>query len=321
VFLGGVTTLEELVRRVFDRLLKESHTESWFEKIRGLFGDFIENVGLFGVSVAFSPPKGQLQALVRDFPTAVANVFEKIRPEKSGLVIVLDDINGLAEQSVFANWYKSFADSVATQERKFPVLWMLCGLPERRDSLSNLQPSLMRIFRPVEIEKLGDDEVAQFLRDAFRRCNMEVQPVAITRMVYFSSGWPTLMHEIGDATYRVDTDGVVDMLDAIGGISRAAENVGQKYLDPRVYRAIRSERYRAILRKLVSRPMRVTFSKGQIEGRLDESEKKVLQNFLKRMRELGVIEPDTERARGHYRFVNRIYPAYILVQSQPMRGR
>jgi len=33
-FLGGVTSLEEMVRRVFDRLLKESVGKSWHQKVR-----------------------------------------------------------------------------------------------------------------------------------------------------------------------------------------------------------------------------------------------------------------------------------------------
>ena len=40
------------------------------------------------------------------------------------------------------------------------------------------------------------------------------------------------------------------------------------------------------------------------------------ENFLRKMRELGVIEPDVEKERGTYRFVNEIYPLYIGIESQ-----
>ena len=60
-FLGGVLTVDEMVRRIFERLLKETHNQSWFDKLRGLFGQFIKDVGLFGVSVGFSPPREELQ--------------------------------------------------------------------------------------------------------------------------------------------------------------------------------------------------------------------------------------------------------------------
>ena len=321
VFLGGVTSLEETVRRVFEQLLKETYTETWFKKIRSLFGDFIKSVGLFGVSVTFSPPREQLEALARDFPNAIKNVFEKIQEEKSGLLVVLDDLNGLADKRVFADWYKSLVDYVATQNWSFPVLFILCGLPERRDTLSSLQPSLMRIFRVVEVERLADEEVTQFLENAFKKENVLVSPQAAALMRIYSSGLPALMHEIGDAAYWTDTDGRVDRRDAVMGIFTAAEKVGQKYLDPKVYRAIRSERYRAILGKLVPDLSAQRFRKRDVEAKLNDEEKKVLHNFLKRMRELGVIEADSERGRGEYRFVNRIFPVYIHMQSQAQKKR
>jgi len=192
------------------------------------------------------------------------------------LFIILDDINGLVEKVDFANWYKSFVDEVATHYKHFPVLIMLTGLPEKRDTLSTLQPSLMRIFRVVGIEKLSDEDVDGFLSQAFERANIKVEPEAMEVMVRFSSGLPLLMQEIGDAAFWEDDDNVIDEDDAVEGIFTAAEAVGKKYLDPQVYRAIRSERYRSILRKLgedgvFSR----SFKKKDVEINLTEPEKKV----------------------------------------------
>ena len=314
--LTEVDCLEEMTRRIFDQLLKAAHTQPWFDRIRGLFGKYVKDVGLFGVSVTFAPPERDLRSLVREFPAALNNVWRKMGDQKRGLLIVLDDINGLACKKVFADWYKSFVDHVATQGWETPVLMMLCGVPEVRDTLSDLQPSLMRIFHVVDIERLSDEDVADFFRQAFHRKNVAVDADAVRTMMHFSSGLPALMHEIGDAAYWLDTDGRIDRHDAVGGIASAAEEVGRKYLDPRVYRAIRSERYRAILGKVASSVRRGQFTKRQVEEKLNAQEKRVFGNFLRRMRDLGVIEPDPERGRGSYRFVNRIFPVYISMQSR-----
>jgi hypothetical protein len=320
VFLGGVSTLEEMVRHVFEQVLKETKGQSWFEDIAKFFGKHIRKVGLFGISVSFTPPKQDLRELVRKFPEALSNLLEKIKHQKDGLFIALDDINGLADKEGFANWYKSFADEVATHYKDFPVFMMLIGLPEKRDVLSKLQPSLMRIFRVVEIEKLADEEVEEFLSRAFDSAGMKVKAEAMKVMVRFSSGLPLLMHEIGDAVYWTDRDGIVDWQDAINGVLAAAEKVGQKYLDPKVYRAMRSPRYRSILRKLGSMPLSRYFSKKDVEASLNESEERIFHNFLRRIRELGVIEPDIEKGRGAYRFVNELYPIYIRMESQRCKG-
>jgi len=316
VFLGGVSTMEEMVRHILDQLLKETKEEVWFEHISQFFGKYIKEVGLFGISVSFNPPEPDLKDLVRNFPEVLNNLLEKIKNEKAGLFIALDDINGLVEKADFANWYKSFVDEVATHYEHFPVFIMLTGLPEKRDILSIRQPSLMRIFRVVDIEKLSDEEVEGFLSTAFEKVGTKVEPEAMELMVRFSSGLPLLMHEIGDATFWADDDTVIDKDDAFAGISNAAEAVGKKYLDPKVYRGIRSERYMSILRKLgETGPISQNFKKKDVEATLTESEKKVFNNFLIKMRELGIIESDLESGRGAYRFVNAIYPVYIWMES------
>lgn len=50
VFLGGVSTLEEMVRHVFDQLLKETKGQPWFESIAGLFGKYVQEISHSSVS-------------------------------------------------------------------------------------------------------------------------------------------------------------------------------------------------------------------------------------------------------------------------------
>jgi len=319
VFSGGVLSLEELIRRIFDQLLKEVKEQTWFEDISKFFGRYIKEVGLFGISVSFNPPEKDLKELVRNFPEALENIMEKIKAEKKGLFIVLDDINGLSKTPEFANWYKSFVDEVATHYTRFPVFIMPIGLPEIRDTLSKHEPSLMRIFRAVNIEKLSDKEVETFLRRAFEKVNVKVEFKAMEIMVKFSSGLPLLMHEIGDAIFWEDGDGIISEKDTLRGVLAAAERIGTKYLDPKVYRAIRSERYRSILRKLGKTSISRNFRRKDVEEKLNESEKRVFNNFLRKMRDLGIIISNVEKGRGNYSFVNEIYPIYIWMESEKFR--
>ncbi|HHI02132.1 MAG: hypothetical protein DRP51_03350 [Candidatus Zixiibacteriota bacterium] len=314
-FLGGVATLPEMVKGIFDEILKESKDETWFNKIKGLFGSYIQKIGLFGVSIDFAPPKKELDSLVGNFPQAIENLVKKMKADKKGLFIALDDINGLASKEEFANWYKSFADYVATHLPDFPVIIVLIGLPHNRDTLAKLQPSLMRIFRVVDIERLSDSEVKTFVKQAFEKTSIKVNQDAIDVIVRYSSGLPLLMHEIGDALYWSDNDRIIDEKDAYGGIVEAAEKVGKKYIDPKVARAIKSKRYKSILKKLAPGKILMSFTKKSIEAELNANEKKVFHNFLRRFRDLGIIEQDAEEGPGAYKFVNQIYAVYIFLQS------
>lgn len=163
-FLGGVTSLEEMVRRVFDRLLKESIGTSWHEKVKRFFGDHIREVGLFGISVEFGAPDQDLKRMVHDFAPALRNLIEKVKDEKKGILLILDDINGLASSDAFANWLKSLVDEISTSQRPLPLCILLVGIEARRQSLIGLQTSLARVFEIVEIQSWNIEETSEFFK-------------------------------------------------------------------------------------------------------------------------------------------------------------
>lgn len=313
--LGGVTSLEDLVRHVLDGVLRETREQDWFDRISDLFGDRIQQVGLFGVSVKFDPPRGELTGLVRNFPDALGNLVAGISEKKSGLLLVLDDINGLADTPDFAHWYKSFADSVATSFLSFPVLVLVVGTADKRDALAAAQPSLMRVFQPVDIPRLTDTEVMEFFKNAFDGAGMEIEDDAMRMLVQYSSGLPILMQEIGYAVFWEAPDAVIRRPVAVRGVVSAARSVGTKYLDPVFYRTVRSDRYRSTVRKIAQASLGSQFTRNEVIGRLDRDEMMVFDNLLRRLRELGIVEQDVDEGPGAYRFVNGLYPVYMYMES------
>ena len=100
------------------------------------------------------------------------------------------------------------------------------------------------------------------------------------------------MHLVGDAAYWQDKDGLVDKDDALEAVIGAAEEVGRKFVDPKVYKALRSTDYHSILSKIAQMgPGIRSFTKAQLMPGLTESEKRKLSNFLQKMKKLRVIRP------------------------------
>lgn len=315
-FLGGVKSLEEMTRRVFDRLLKESLGKSWENKIKEFFGSSIKQVGLFGVSIEFGAPEKDLRRMVHDFVPALRNLSDRLKEEKKAIFLVLDDINGLAESLEFANWVKSLVDEIATSSQPLPLCLVLVGLGERRQSLVSLQPSLARVFDVIEIKTWSEQEARNFFEETFLKVNVTVTEEALELLVRFTGGLPVLAHEIGDATFKVDKDDHIDGNDAWGGVVSAADIVGRKHLEPQIFQAIRSQRYRTILRELAKGGVfDVAFVVREIQPRLSQEEQKVFHNFLSRMKKLGVIQADPEGGRGAYRFRNRLHYLYFFLEA------
>lgn len=316
VHLGGANTLEEMARRVIEELVNEIRRYSWHDELMRFVREHVRSVGVFGARLEFHPPRENLAHIVSSFPNVLGDFLARIREHNKGAIIILDDINGLAETPKFANWYKSMADYVATHFESYPALIMVSGLPENRKQLANHQPSLLRVFRPIELDRLSDGEVENFFDRAFSQAGIRVESDAMLGMVGYSSGLPVMMQEIGDAVFWEDRDGMVNYHDAVQGIAGAAVNVGRKYLNPSVYNELRSGRYQTIIRKLAGDSIQQSFTRQQVAKRLTPEELKVLSNFLRRLRQLGVIEADRQGGRGAYRYTNQIFPAYMWAESQ-----
>ncbi len=109
-----------------------------------------------------------------------------------------------------------------------------------------------------------------------------------------------MAHEIGDTVFKADSDNRIDKKDALVGIVQAVDIVGRKHLEPQVFSAIRSSRYRATLRKIAKAPFGPSFRVRDIRTLLTEDEEKVFHNFLTRMKKLGVLQDDPEGGRGAY---------------------
>jgi len=315
-YLGGVESLEEMVRRVFDRLLKASIETAWHEKVKKFFGNHIREVGLFGISLEFGAPQEDLNRLVHDFAPALRNLTNQLKDEKKGIFLILDDINGLAASPAFANWTKSLVDEIATSQERLPLCLMLVGLEERRQSLIELQPSLARVFDLIHIKAWSKEETRTFYKNAFSKAGMTIADSALDSLTEFAGGLPVLAHEIGDAAFNLDADGQIDSADAEKAIVAAADIVGRKHLQPQVFQAMHSTRYRSILRKLASLDaIGPQFQRSAVLKHLSKDEVRVFDNFVRRMSELGVLTKDPERGAGCYKFPNLLHLLYFSMEA------
>jgi len=309
-YLGGVRSLDEMMGVTFQKLLQDCTDKSLFDKLREIFADYIAELKFFGMGIEFTKDKSKLHTLANNFLPALRKIYDEAKKNgKKGLILILDDLNGISDVPQFSQFLKSRVDELATSGKPLPILLILVGLPERRDELIKHQPSVARIFDVVDLPPMSNSESEDFFMNMFNKHNITVTSEALSLIVELSGGLPMLMHEVGDAVFWQDTDNDVDFADAIAGITEAARVVGRKYIDPKVSSLLKSKTYASILRTIHKKaPVGGMFSRQEILEALPTREQKNLDNFLLRSRELGIIE--ARKARGEYKFVNPLHQLY-----------
>lgn len=313
----GVHTVDDLVIQVIERILNSIKPEKWSDKILNVLTNNIESVGFSGFIIKFKPSSEELHNIKDNFAFYLNDMVEQFE-DKNGLFIVIDDINGLSETPEFANWYKSFVDTLATSIPKSRMCFMLTGYPEKFNKLHEQNPSVNRIFHVQELKALSDDEVKLFYKDAFSLYDIKIDDDAMELMIKYSSGMPTMMQHIGDAVYWGINDDHITNKDALRGILRAGEMIGLKYLQPVLDKRIRSKNYLSLFKKmgyeLAAKPDS-PFTKNQFQNVLNDNELKVFNDFIRRARKLNIIELSGSKKKGEYRFTNQLYPIYFFIQT------
>jgi len=314
-YMGPARSLEDVGGTVFQRLL-ESCDKSTFEKLKEGFHKYIKSVNLPFVGLEFTDNKSDLRDLVTNFIPALRHIYKGAKENgKNGLLVILDDLNGVTDLPEFSMFLKSTVDGIATSGEPLPLLLILVGIPDRREDLLNHQPSVARIFDIIELPLMDESESGEFFRKTFAEEAITISNEALSLMVQLSGGYPMLMHEVGDAVFWQDTDNYINENDARQGIMEAARIVGRKYIDPKVSKVLRSKTYSSILWRMGKElPLGVTFKRKELLKAVPEKEKKNLDNFLSRIKKLGLVD-DTE-TRGEYRFVSPLYHLHLWFEAK-----
>ena len=315
VGLGGAGSPEDVVQRTFARLANVARTEPWWDRIKALFGERIRKVGLFGASVEFAPRPEELVSLTNRFDAAIREVIKALPEHRRGIFVVLDDINGLADSPAFATWLKNLVDTVAFDGGDFPVFLLFAGSDRIRRRVVRQHESVARIFDLVDLPPWSADDVGDFFRRAFASVGIEAEPDALQSLVTFAGGLPVLAHEIGDAAFRGATRSSISEADARRAIVAAADIVGRKYVEVQVLDRIRSGRYRALLRTIPEIAPLGRFKRSDLARHLTREERSVLDNFLREMVKLGMLERLPDEGPGNYGFVQGLHFLYFLTQA------
>lgn len=314
--LGGAESLDDVGAKVLEATVQSGGTnQTRNEKVRNWLAKYIGEQSLFGVTLHTEALRKDAPSIANGMLPFLGEVYRRLRDTGvNGILLILDEINGITSNPKFSHWIKGLVDTNALAQPPVPLLLMLCGVEERRrDMIQHHQP-VDRIFDVVEIDPMTVDEMKSFFRKAFESVELRVEDNALELLVHYSAGFPKIMHLLGDSVYWLDQDGVINMSDAKTGVLMAADEVGKKYVDQQVYKALRSADYHSILKKIAKMgPDQMSFTKAEVSSDLNEAEKRKFNNFLQKMKTLKVLRSGD--VQGEYVFNMRMVRFYIWLQS------
>lgn len=319
-YLGGAKDLADVARMILEATIKSGALHpSRSQAIRSFFAKYVGKQSLFGVTLDLSALKADAPQLASS--SAILSFLTEVRLRLGGLnvkglVLILDEINGITGNAAFAHFIKGLVDENASSAVPLPLFLVLCGVEERRHEMISHHPPIDRVFDlVVEIGAMPEQDTKDFFVRAFESVAMTVLPSALDKLALYSAGLPKVMHSIGDAAFWSELDGTIDDKDVLRAVLEAAEDIGKKFVDQQILKTVRSRNYLSILEKIAGvDPVSLNFKKVDVIPLLTADELKTFDNFLVKMKKLGVIKPGV--AQGEYEFAVRMVRVYLWLQNQ-----
>ena len=144
-------------------------------------------------SLKFTPQENYLESLIDTFDIFIKDIADNIGKNK-GIMIIIDDINGLSQNPDFANWFRGMMHKLTFEyDEQIPVTFLLTSYPENLVKLQNHNESFNRLFYHYEINRLSNEDVYIFFKEKFKQTNITCSEDILKLIVQCSYGIPLVM--------------------------------------------------------------------------------------------------------------------------------
>jgi hypothetical protein len=329
VDLSRVHTVDELVEKIILSIL--DLTNNYYQDpeivafVKNLFKYFIEDVEVqakffgFGVKTKIKVDllKKEIPDLGRNFEIFLENFVKEVK-EKSlgsykGVFLLLDEINGLANDPEFASFLKGLSDNLNTHAS---LLFMICGTNEKREAIIRNHPSTDRIFKYLKtLEPISDQIFANYLFREFENCGMTFENDQIPlEIAWLAQGQPKILQVIAESIFYEGDDNLISRDDVEKGMFKAFNEIGSKFIRP-LYEEINSFNYKKLIKTITdsTSPGDLIFSRKDILCKLQDTDRSNFDNFIGRMKKIGVIK---QSASGVYSFHDLFTKMFLKIYAR-----
>ena len=211
--VSDCNTSEQIANTILNSLSQKTEDEGFFKgkllsaakvAAKGLLNKFSQkhevdiNINVKNSTsdklVTFPEMKKVLDLYIRAMIEDEDNMYQ-------GLILVLDNVNGVVEEEKFARNIKGMVEDFADEKMPFCLVF---SLTEERWKMMNKQfNAVSRVFNkaPLVLGKLSNGDVRKFYQKRFDESGIEIDDDLITQLIEYSGGIPVDMQMIGHEVF------------------------------------------------------------------------------------------------------------------------
>lgn len=234
------------------------------------------------------------------------------------ICLILDELDRMDDFEGFSSFWKTLFEKLSADNLR-NIMLVCVGMPELLTKLGEDHPSFLRVFTPLNLGKMQDQEAVQIIEKALEKSHppKAIDPEALKKILYYSENYPHLIQEIGYSAFEVSKSKVITVQDIDDGLHGNAvymgsiKRLGELFFNKMYDEVRKTDSYKEILRLIAEKSGEENewVSRQQLVG-LYSKGKTSLDSCLQKLvlKELIVRNPDQQ---GEYKLVSKMFHVYV----------
>ena len=300
------------LKNVIEREINKEH-----DKLLGVIKkawNFVNRFEAAGISYRKEESDKNSAQIIQEFIYSLSDTVKSIKnpllptaEKKDGLIILIDEADKASKDLHLGSFLKILTETLVA-EKTNNILFIVSGLPDARNALSDSHESSLRLFQEFDLGPLSQKETVQVITNGLAEVEKNsgikivIDPKAQESIYIFSEGYPHFVQQIGYSVFEVDNDNHISDEDVNKGVFMqhgALELIGDRYYVKPFYKDIAVESQREILTIMAAEKRNDWITNKEIKQKFSGKET-ALNNGLHALREKGIIIP-REGFKGQYR--------------------
>ena len=320
--LSERTNLVTLIKLIEKNIKREIGK---IEKVRNFLNDtwsFVQRIKIMDSGVDQKSQTEDADIVIDDFAYSLAETCNRIiRPEKGeeakdGIIFFIDEADNSCPDLHIGYFFKVVTE-LLQQHGCNNVMFVVAGLPEVIEKLSNSHESSIRIFFQLKIRELNPRDRHYVIEKGIEEGNkINEEKTTITEdakkhISTLSEGYPHFIQQFGYSAFDFNSDGEISESDVLSGAfaaDGALDAIGSRYYASAYHEQIKSDEYRQVL-SIMAENMNSWIKKSEIREKFSGGDQ-TLSDALKALTTRKIILKNPSKI-GEYRLQQRGFALWI----------
>ena len=315
-------TLTTMIKLIDTNLRRSMGKIETIKKFMEDTWSFVQRIKVMDSSIDKITKPDDSDLLIDDFAHSLAETCLRItnpqqgETKKDGIVFFIDEADNACPALHIGYFFKVLSELLQQNECQ-NVMFVVAGLPDVVEKLSESHPSSVRIFNQIKISELRVADRHYVVKKGIEEGNninpenTSITEEAISAISTLSEGYPHFIQQFAYSAFDVNDDGEISVDDVQNGAfadGGALDSIGDRYYVSNYHGKIKSDEYRQVL-SIMAENLNSWIKKSEIREKFTGDDQ-TLTDALRALTTRKIVLKNSAKI-GEYRLQQRGFALWI----------